>query len=314
MFRGKNKGSNFPLGITWVEDEIVIAKLVSNGNKFLAETLKFPLEGVFNVEGELVDPEGFIKFLQKLNREMNWHSKKVVSAFPGRQASLRLLKLPRMPKQELKQAVEWEAKQSHGLTKKEYCLDYIALEDETDKIATMKRVLLAAIPKENAMKLYRVFSDGGFKLEAIDVAPLAFTRALINNASFINTGQEDASLFIDLDYGLTQLIFYSCGQIIFARTINFNSFAPSSTVDMLANEIKRTLNYLKIADFEKTLQEIVVGGMGVDWVGLGELEKELEVKIKKAKPGLGFLSEPYPEPMFTTALGLALKGVAGNVH
>lgn len=315
MFWRKSKINDIPLGIAWEKNDLLVVELKRNRHGFLAETAKAPIAKGFSGEEDLGNAECLISSLKELKEERGWYRKKVVAAFPGRKAPLRYFRVPDMPSKELKLAVEWEAKQLFGFTKKEYCFDYVILTEKNRETPTSKEVLLAAIPKDFALKLYHTFLEGGFILEAIDVAPLAFARALSNNAPLIDGEEEgNATLFLDLGTCFTQLVFFSDQQIIFARTIGFVCLNTSSSAEDLAKEIKRTLSYLKTNAREIQLKEIVAGGVGSDWQGLNQLESALAIPIKKGIPGLGYLEEPYPENIYTTALGLALKGVVRNVY
>ncbi len=310
----KSKLNRYPIGLTWENGMLLVADILKDKEGLICETLKFSVPDLFNAEGYLKDKRQLSDFLKKIKNERGWKGRKTVIAFPSKQVLVRFFRLPNMPLRELRQAVEWEAKQKYNLDKDEYSLDFSILLQSADN--NSKEIILAAAVKENVMDLYHTFLAAEIPLKAIDVASFAFVRSLAKGLSDKDSleNKNDLALFLDLNVDFTQIIFYLREQVIFARAINQNYFNSSLTVTKLVNEIQLTVNYLKTIVQDITLKEIVVGGVGTNWGDLFLLQDELGIAVKKGTPGLGYIEEPYPDPLFTTALGLALRGVASDVH
>ncbi|MFA5535569.1 MAG: pilus assembly protein PilM [Bacillota bacterium] len=314
MLSLKTKLGRYPIGLTWENEELLVAEIQKKQGGPSCKTLKIPIPQVFNIEGQLENKTLLVDSLVKIKMERGWKRRKTVIAFPSKQVSLRFFKLPGMPLKDLRQAVAWEAKQKYGLDKNEYSLDFSILTNTAVGRNDTREIVLAAVLKKSVTDLHEVFMAAGLALEAIDVASFAFSRSLAGNLPSDTFSGNDLVLFLELNIDYTQLIFHLRGHVIFARVITQNYLNRSLTPGKLATEIQITVGYLKTIVQEIVLKEIVVGGLGMDWGGLCSLQDELGIAVKKGVPGFGYLAEPFPEPSFAIALGLALRGFAGDVH
>jgi type IV pilus assembly protein PilM len=139
--------------------------------------------------------------------------KRCVVGIPSTHVIFRNLQLPRMKLQELKEAVYWEAQEFSSMFDEDYVSDFELLEVQENNC----RVMLAGTLNNIVLDYLTVIENAGFKVEAVDVYPLAISR-IIQLA-----GINDVTAVVDIGYSHCEITIIEKGVVFFSRVVSINS-------------------------------------------------------------------------------------------
>ncbi|MGD8237466.1 MAG: type IV pilus assembly protein PilM [Armatimonadota bacterium] len=139
----------------------------------------------------IVDPEGVGSAIKEWLRDQGIKAKKTVSSVGG-QASLvvRITEVPKMSDAELKEAMQWDVERHIPFPATDIIVDYRPIERaDADPEAPNMEVLLAVAQEDMINAHVEALQAAGLQPIAIDVQPLAASRALVNVAQHETAGQ-----------------------------------------------------------------------------------------------------------------------------
>lgn len=116
--------------------------------------------------------------LKKILEETKLNSKELNISISGHLALVRLIEIPEISDNELKNAVKFEAERFISFNIEDAVLDYqiVARNPGAKKIT----VLLAAVKKDFVKSYIEMISKAGFTVKAVDVDGIALTNAFLN--------------------------------------------------------------------------------------------------------------------------------------
>ncbi|MCG0277596.1 MAG: pilus assembly protein PilM [Thermanaeromonas sp.] len=251
----------------------------------------------------VVDETQMTAALVDVVQQSGFKGRKAVSAIDGERVIVRYLRLPRMPEQELRSGLEYEAERYLPVSTQDMVLDCAILDPEPTGFAGQMLVMLAAAPRELAFSYYRIFRAAGLELVALDLVPAALCRAL---ARQIN----EEAIVLELGANSAQVILVRGGQLLYSRRINAGiaTVSPEDTPQgfnplfNLLQEIRRSLEFYRSqVGREFSPSKVYLTGGGSYQEGLKDfLEIQLELPVEMGSTyGLG--------PEFAVAVGLALR-------
>jgi len=176
------------------------------------------------------------KYLKKLLKKMPLKSKQAYVSMAGFNGLVALIELPNMKKEELDQAVEFEAHKYIPASLDEVFLSWdIVSRKNIKKNKLIKKIgkesnapekveiLLVAALKEEVLKYEKIISDSGLKMKALELEMFSMVRSLVGN---------DLGNFIIIDIGArnSNIILTEKGIVKINRS-----------VDMGGNEITKTI-------------------------------------------------------------------------
>lgn len=303
------------LGLSWEDDGVRVVEVGYKRRKYNVKASFFPFPEAVLETGCQINHHAMVEFMKGIVQDNRWHKRTVVTALPAHQVQIRHLKFPSMPKEDLQKAVIWEISQILGEKLSEYAFDYmITGEQSQDKEIS---VLIAAVSRSKVMEYYHLFSKAGFRLQAIDVIPVALKRALIEDSQFSQV--HNAVVLLYLGNCCSQLAVIDRGQLTFTRSLpyplpkfnqnelqqNLNSRPKPSK---LVQEIKKTLDFFQ-AENRREVGEIIVSGVACSPMELQSLNHDIGIRMLPGTPGNGLKLDRHPDPSYAVAMGLALKGV-----
>lgn len=149
--------------------------------------------------------------------ERNGLLKEAVSLIlPGRAASVRFFSLPKMPREELAQAVVWEAAKHASLPSEELVTDFVTYESTPGLPDGQQQVMAAMVPRASVERWVENFSRIGLRLAAIDIRAMA----LLAYTDLHNPwGARGCSAFLDLGYTSTGIHLFQDRHLCFTRDI-----------------------------------------------------------------------------------------------
>jgi len=146
----------------------------------------------------IVDPEAVGTAIKECLRENGIKTKKVVSSVGG-QSSLvvRITEVPQMSDAELKEAMQWDVERHIPFPATDIIVDYRRIERPDADAETPNMEVLLAVAQEDMINAHvEALQAAGLQPLAIDVEPLAASRALVNIAAEQMAGQTVAIINI----------------------------------------------------------------------------------------------------------------------
>jgi len=277
--------------------------------------------------------------IQETTKRAKTTTNKVVIGLPGSLVFTTIIKLPPMTKEELPEAIKWQARHYAPLPFEETHLDWQILsrqEKETE-------ILIMAAPEDLVARYLEILKRAELKPLKIDLEPLALKRSLLG---------DDLSPNIILDFGAsgTDIHLFDQGVIRLSRHLPFggnfiteelsqlvevnpqkaeifkrkygmdpqklHGYIPKflrSIADNLIAEIRRSIEIYQNQNLTKFSRLICTGGSILLPGFLDYLKKNLEIEVIL---GNAWSEVDYPpeleeklseiNPLFSVAIGLAL--------
>lgn len=249
-------------------------------------------------------------------------TKYVIASLPEEKTFLQVIQLPRIPEEDLKSAVIYEAENYIPLPIEEVYLDYQIVKPAFDHLDHFD-ILIAALPRKTVDPYLSSLRKAGLTAKVLEIESLAIARALIKNEV-----TPSPTLLIDLEVSRASFIIFSGYSLRFTSSIPISSpqLTKIPALNDLIEEIKKYLSFYQThASHEHLISEargvekIFLSGGGVNLKELMELlPSELKIPVELGNPWINILPEPLKEVpelpfeeslRYTTALGLALRGL-----
>jgi len=273
---------------------------------------------------------------------------KVVAALPESSIFTRLIMLPDVSDKELEQAVYNEASQYLPIPVSEVQLDFIPINKVNIEGRKLIRALLVAAPKKLTNSFMKIMDIAGLDLIALETETIASARAITFKQSFngsvlvidfgasgtdisvlkgsnlifsqsIGTGSDSLTKAIANDFGLDIM---QAEQ--YKRTYGLNkdqadgkiSNALSPVMDVIINEINKTINYFRAHLQESSPTKIILIGDGANLPGLSSyltaklgIISQLVNPVSQLKVSSILLSRvaQISTAGFAVSIGLAMK-------
>jgi len=180
----------------------------------------------FNINSEIIQ-KGELKNKRKLGSLLKENIKnikgnkiktdEVIVALPEEKSFLKVIKMPKMTKEELESAIIYEAEEYIPMNIEDVYIDFKIIEPAYGKLDHV-HVLLAALPKKSVNPYFKAVKKGGLKPIAFEIESLSICRALMEKNKVI-----PPTLIIDLGLTKTSFIIYSGKSLRFTRTLPISS-------------------------------------------------------------------------------------------
>lgn len=141
---------------------------------------------------------------------------KAVINFSGQAPLIRYLTLPAMPKEELAEAVKWEAKKLVSIPMEEMILDFIIAGGRQERETKRYDLILVVAERSSLREQWAMMQRAGLDIVAIDVNPLSLL-----NTIRMSYGKELTGNFIYIDIGAvkTDMTILKDGVLRFTRRL-----------------------------------------------------------------------------------------------
>lgn len=300
-------------------------------------------KGVINSE-ERQDQKKLAEALKMLYANSRIKNVNVVMALPEFSVFTRFLEFPGVKVEELKQAVQYEAKQYIPIALDKVQMSYIIIGFNQEKNAP--KVLLVAAPKKTIEIYMNVANFANLDLIAIETESVAMGRAM-----FRSMGKKDC-VMLDFGANSTDMSIMTNGALVFSQSIPIGSDALTQSIVNVFNfdynraeqfkrgygllpnvvegkiynallpivgsimtEVRRGVEFYKNKTMNAAPTEYLLNGDGALLPGLTEfVSKSLGVSAQIANPWLNIEEDmKYKNilskagPSYSVAIGLALK-------
>ncbi len=272
-----------------------------------------------------------LRQLQTLVRDKGLSALAVNTAVSGESVIVRYIDLPKMKKEEIGQALKFEAQQYIPFKIEEVIFDYHILAPLTTNENRMK-VLLVAAKKQTIMETIELIQQAGLKPNLIDVNACSLINCF--QATGPKIKETDVFALINLELDLVSIDILQGNLPFFTRDISLLEDAPSAAniaereqqplerlKPFLANlirEIRLSIHYFE-SEFEKPVSVIYLSGEQSGNTELTSLfSSQLERQIEPWSPLQNLLIDSNQvdsealkrcSSILTLACGLALRGI-----
>lgn len=172
------------------------------------------------IENEvIVDPQALGRALRQLLLESGISCKRSVSSVSGQSSVIvRIIEVPKMTKPELAETMKWEIERHVPFAANEVMMDFQPVERPAASPDDQNmEVLLAVAQQEVVNRHMETLFAAGLEPSAIDVEPLAVSRALIEVGG--NGAGEGTVAIVNVGAMATELAVYQEGLLAFPRTL-----------------------------------------------------------------------------------------------
>lgn len=167
---------------------------------------------------ELPSPEPaekaiIIKAIRKIIDENRIRTNKVVACVSGPSINVRYLRMPKMPEEELSEAIKWEAKKYITMDPREAIMDHLVLGEVMEGGVKKAEVVMAAAPRGLVQDRISLIQGAGLIPLAVDVTSFALWRS-------IRIKEEETTALIDMGAGISNINIVEREILHFSRDIS----------------------------------------------------------------------------------------------
>lgn len=132
----------------------------------------------------VIDPQLLGAAIKKLLRDSKIKAKHVVSTIVGQTSVVvRVIEVPKMTREELAETMKWEVERHVPFSPSEIMMDFAPIERSSEQPDAQNMEVLLAVAQQGAVDTHvQTLFAAGLEPVAIDVQPLALSRALIDVA------------------------------------------------------------------------------------------------------------------------------------
>lgn len=182
-----------------------------------------------NIEdGKIIDKDkvaSFIKEVIKRSGPKRINTRKAICSIPESKAFLRIINIPKMEEEEIREAIKWEMEANIPLPIDQVYFDWQCLDcDGKNK----QNILTVAVSKEIIDDLVKTAEKAGLEIYGLEIESIATARSLISEQNKTKTG--GTSLIVDLGAQRTSFIMVVNGVPYFTSSIPFSSMAINDAI------------------------------------------------------------------------------------
>ena len=280
--------------------------------------------------GMILDPPSVSGALSTLLRTSGIRRRQVVASVTGPNVFARILRLPPIPEDEVKQAIRWEAERHLPFPVEEAVLDAQVVGEVTEDGQRQLEVLLAAAPEAMALTCIEMLDGAGLRAVAVELSALAMVRALSLR------GMPGTVAMVNLGASTTEVAIVRGGVPQFTRTIaeGFGALlqdvrvasgggearvpaaAFGDVLDALTTTLRRSFDFYRRQYAGHQIDRILLCGGGARAGAVDRhLALEMEIPVAIGSPLDGIHLAPRLDadaldrvaPQLVTAVGLALR-------
>ena len=178
------------------------------------------------VDGEIVEPDLFVRELREWVNHYKLRGRSVQLAVSNQKVIVRTIDMPDLSEEELLSAIQFQAQEYIPIPVDEVVLDSQIIGRRVGPDGSAhQQVLLVAAQKTMIMNLLSAVRKAGLKVLGIDVASLALLRALVPDSPFLPQAGAGAVChgLVDISSSVSTLAVAMDGVLKFTRIINFSS-------------------------------------------------------------------------------------------
>ena len=347
-----NFGKKYFLGVDFGTSAIKIVELSYKSGQIYLENYGW-VETGFSSNGEK-EPNELVSsfdqklkyYLQELIRRMKLNTTSAHVSIPGYNGLINLVEFPELKKEELDQAVQFEARKHIPIPLDEIALSWEILgKSGNDPQSKKMQIMMVAAPRKELNRYEKMIDESGLKTSFVELETFSLVRSLIG---------DDLSRFILVDIGArtTNIILVEDGVVKVNRNIESGGYDVTGAIadslkvsrsraenlkkekkdllggnelslivpslEMVSSEILRIAKAFQDKNKDKKIDGIILSGGSAKIKGLDNyFFKIIGIKTVMGNPWRKILIRPELEAKvkeelgtsFSVAIGLALSGI-----
>ena len=201
------------------------------------------------VDGEIMNPEAVRSAIVKLietTKPKKLRTKKVICSLPETKAFLRVISLPLMEPDEVKEAIKWEIEANIPLTLDQVYYDWQILGLDLIKEAGKMSVLVVAVARSGVDQFQAMLESAGLEVLGLETESIAQARSLLPEKN-----EKQTTLIVDIGDRRTSFL------VAVGNTPCFTSSVPLSS-QMITDAISKLLHI----SFEEAEKLKIAQGLG----------------------------------------------------
>jgi len=263
-----------------------------------------------NAEKKTKD-EYIIEAIQRVFKENNVKPGNVVSAISSEEAMVRYFQMPKIPKQEWKSAVNFEAKRYIPFRMEDVTSDFQVIKSQSS--STSMDVVFVAVRQKMIERLVGLLEKAGVRPIMIEPTPFSLIRAF-NAAEQIDSKVNTAIVNIEINTANINILRRGVPYIIRDIPLDRTAHEERSVEPMfekLLAEIKLSFDFYEKQFPSENIDKIIIYSRLLleKWHEL--VEKELQVPVEIGDPLRGVRVKKDVVPLnLAISFGLALRGLS----
>lgn len=218
MFKGLFKRQSMPIGIDFGAYSIRMMQLEPkcDGYSVIAaahEVLPARIPDSGDKRHELV-----VQLLKKMLTDGGFKSRRTVSCLPAVSMQYKNLRVPKMPPDELRSAVEWEAADRLGLNTDRMRLQFFDAGEVRQGEELRREIILMAASAPDVDDHTAILTDAGLQPVCLEAVPCALARATGDKVG--REGDDRLSVVLDVGYAASKVLVLRNGRIAFFKLID----------------------------------------------------------------------------------------------
>lgn len=185
--------------------------------------------------GEITDVDAVSTVLKELWRRGEFKARRVAVAVANQAVVVRQVDVQKMDEDDLRVALPFQVQDYIPIPIDDALLDFIVIDEVAGPEGPQLRVLAIAAQKSMINSVVETLARAGLEPEAIDLAPLAALRALVEPIPPI--GERTAEAIVDVGGGVTNLIVHEGGK---PRLVRILPAGGNDITQALVTELKLT--------------------------------------------------------------------------
>lgn len=277
--------SNFSqgaFGLDLSDLSVKVIQLKGDGNEIKLKSygsVAIPLGSIS--DGEIIKKENVVvsikKAIEKAEPE-KIRSKKVICSLPETKGFLRIINLPKMDEEEIREAIKWEIEANIPLSVDQVCYDWQLLDKVFGKQDDKISVLVVAVSKKTVNQFLEVLELSGLEPMGLEIESIAQARSLIGKNE-----EKNALLIIDVGDRRTTFLILLNGIPCFTASVPLSA-------QSITDGISKSLN-ISVEEAEKKKFEFGIGSMAKKDPIFKAVEPVLENLIAEIEKSMNFYLE-----------------------
>ncbi len=304
------------------------------------------------VDGEIINKEIAVSKIKEVIAKATPRkikSKRAICSLPESKAFLRLINIPKMKKEEIKEAIKWEIEANIPLTLDQVYFDWKILTGSHFSTTNKITVLVIAVSRDIVDKFLEVANEAELEVIGLEIESTAQARSLLDEKK-----EKKTTMLVDFGGRRTTFLFAVGNVPCFTSSISISAgsltdaiskefkisfadaekikinhgigsfikydpvfYATKSVLDELIFEMKKSIDfYLSGLRYSSSVDEIIFCGGGSLSKGLiPYLNKELKQSVILGNPWINLNMEKTPlidkdtSLRYSTAIGLSLRNI-----
>ena len=257
------------------------------------------------IKSEQPAREEIIEIIQEAFKQSKIENRGVVSGLVGKEVMIRFFRMPRIPKEERKNAVKFEAKKYIPFRIEEVASDFQVTEKKGEP---KMEVIFAASKKDYINNHLSLLQQAGLTPVVLEPACFSILRTLYFTGQ-IKKIETVAVVNVDSSNNV-EITVVRDGIPYLSRALTLTISGTQTLLDSLLNEIQISFDYYRRQFPGDSISRIILYGEEAELKEADEsLSKELKIPVLKANPVKALGGKQYPGAEFSICFGLALKGL-----